>query len=269
MPSADFSGRIVVITGSSKGIGRESARAFARAGAHVILNGRDETRLAALREELIDEGLSADAYAGDVTVAEEAQGLIEYAASVSGGIDVLVNNAGLSMRGSFEETSPEVIESVTRVNVLGAALPTRYALPYLRKSRGSVVFVSSLAGVRGFPGVAVYSSAKMALTALSQSLRAELTGSGVHVGLIWVSFTENDPDKQIYSAAGEPMHVQRSWKTSQAEVAAALLRLVARRKDELAMTLQGKLFVLLSRLCPRLVRVIVHRSGGSIHTYRT
>ena len=268
MRTKNFTGKVVVITGSSKGIGRESARAFARAGAHVVLNGRDEKRLTALRDELTGEGLSAGAFAADVTNAEEAKALVEHASSLTGVIDVIVNNAGLSMRGPFEETSPEVIEAVTRVNILGAALPTRYAIPYLKKSGGSVVFVSSLAGIRGFPGVAVYSSAKMALTAFSQALRAELRGSGVHVGLIWVSFTENDPDKQIYSAAGEPIRIERSWKTTQREVATAILRLVVRRRNELAMTAQGKLFVLLNRLCPRLVRMIIHRSGGAVHRYR-
>lgn len=268
MLHADFNGNVVVVTGSSKGIGRETARAFAQVGAHVILNARNEDRLTALQQELHEEGLSAGAYAGDITVAEEAKALIEYAASFNGKIDVLINNAGLSMRGPFEETAPEVIESVTRVNVLGAALPTRYAVPYLKHSRGSVVFVSSLAGVHGFPGVAVYSAAKMALTGFSQSLRAELAGSGVHVGLIWVSFTENDPDKEIYSASGEPMHIRRSWKTSQSDVALALLRFVARRRKEYAMTTQGKLFVLLNRLFPRLVRTIIHRSGGAVHRYR-
>ena len=267
MAGDDFSDRVVVVTGSSRGIGRETARAFAAAGAHVVLNGRDRQRLEGIRQDFESAGYAVSAYACDVTVADEARGLIEHAAGVRGHIDVLINNAGISMRGSFSETTPEVIEQVTRVNVLGAAFPTRYAIPHLTESRGSVVFISSLAGVRGFPGVAVYSAAKMALTGLSQSLRAELEPQGVHVGLVWVSFTENDPDKKIYAADGELMSIRRPWKTSQADVAAAVRGVVARRRRELAMTLQGKLFVLLARLTPRLVDRIVSRSRGAVHSY--
>ncbi|NBC29355.1 MAG: SDR family oxidoreductase [Spirochaetes bacterium] len=267
MTGGDFSERVVVVTGSSRGIGRETARAFAGAGAHVVLNARNPERLEETRRELESAGYAVSAYAFDVTVAEEARGLIEHAVGVRGHIDVLVNNAGISMRGPFAETTPEVIEEVTRVNILGAALPTRYAVPHLIKARGSVVFISSLAGVRGFPGVAVYSAAKMALAGLSQSLRAELEPRGVHVGLLWVSFTENDPDKQIYAADGTLMSIRRSWKTSQAEVATAVVDVVIRRRRELVMTLQGKLFVLLARLAPRLVDRIVSRSRGAMHSY--
>lgn len=267
MTGGDFSERVVIVTGSSRGIGRETARAFAAAGAHVVLNGRNRERLEETRADFESAGYAVSAYACDVTAAAEAQGLIEHAVSVRGHIDVLVNNAGISMRGPFAETTPEVIEEVTRVNILGAALPTRYAVPHLTEARGSVVFISSLAGVRGFPGVAVYSAAKMALTGLSQSLRAEIEPEGVHVGLLWVSFTENDPDKQIYAADGELMSIRRSWKTSQAEVAAAVLRLVARRRREHVMTMQGKLFVLLTKLAPRLVDRIISRSRGAVHSY--
>ncbi|NBF41404.1 MAG: SDR family oxidoreductase [Spirochaetes bacterium] len=267
MAGGDFSEHVVVVTGSSRGIGRETARAFAAAGAHVVLNGRNRERLEEVRQELASAGYAVSAYACDVTVAEEARGLIEHAAGVRGRLDVLVNNAGISMRGPFADTAPEVVEEVTRVNILGAALPTRYAVPHLLDARGSVVFISSLAGVRGFPGVAMYSAAKMALTGLSQSLRAELEPQGVHVGSVWVSFTENDPDKQIYAADGTLMSIRRSWKTSQAEVAAAVLGVVARRRRELVMTLQGKLFVLLARLAPRLVDQIISRSRGAVHSY--
>jgi short-subunit dehydrogenase len=257
----------VVVTGSSRGIGRETARVFARAGAEVVLNGRNAERLEAVAAELTEEGLSARVCAGDVTKQEDAARLMEFAAEPSGRVDVLVNNAGISMRGPFEETSAEVIRQVTDVNIVGAALPTRFAVPYLRAAGGSVVFVSSLAGIRGFPGVAVYSAAKMALTGLGQALRAELEPQGVHVGLLWVSFTENDPDKQIYAADGRMMSIQRSWKTSQKDVAEAVLRLVQRRKRAEAMTLQGKLFVLLNRLFPRLVEALVARSRGAVHRY--
>lgn len=267
MAGDDFSDRVVVVTGSSRGIGRETARAFAAAGAHVVLNARNPDRLEEVQRDFASAGYAVSAYACDVTVADDARGLIEHAAGIRGHIDVLVNNAGISMRGPFAETTPEVMEQVTRVNILGAAFTTRYAIPHLTAAGGSVVFISSLAGVRGFPGVAVYSAAKMALTGLSQSLRAELEPQGVHVGLVWVSFTENDPDKQIYGADGELMSIRRSWKTSQTEVAAAVLGVVVRRRRELIMTLQGKLFVLLTRYAPRLVDLIISRSRGAVHSY--
>lgn len=267
MAGPSFSDRVVVVTGSNRGIGRETARAFAARGAKVVLNGRDRERLTAVEEELSAQGFHVTSYAGDVTEADGARGLIEHAVSIYGRIDVLINNAGISMRGAFGETSPEVIDRVTRVNIVGAALPTRFALPYLSETGGSIVFISSLAGVRGFPGVAMYSAAKMALTGLSEGLRAEVGPAGVHVGLLWVSFTENDPDKKIYAADGTPMSISRPFKSSQADVAAAVVDVVARRRRQRAMTLQGKLFVLLNRFAPWLVRRIIARSAGAVHRY--
>jgi NAD(P)-dependent dehydrogenase (short-subunit alcohol dehydrogenase family) len=267
MAKSSLRNKVVIVTGSSRGIGRETARAFAAAGAHVVLNGRDEARLGTVTADLEKQGYRVTSHASDVTEPAGARGLIDHAVEVFGRIDVLVNNAGVSMRGPFAETSDEVIDRVTRVNIVGAALPTRYALPHLTETGGSVMFVSSLAGVRGFPGVAVYSAAKMALTGLSQGLRAEVEPEGVHVGLIWVSFTENDPDKKIYAADGELMSIRRPHKTSQADVATSVMRMVERRTREHAMTLQGKLFVFLNRLAPGLLRRILAHSRGSVHRY--
>jgi short-subunit dehydrogenase len=261
-----FAGRVVVITGSSRGIGRETAFQFGRAGASVVINGRNRERLEQTAVALQAAGIAVTACAGDVTRGSDAEALVAAARDRFGRMDVLVNNAGVSMRGPFRSLSPEVVDTIVRTNISGAVVPTVAALPEIEKSRGSVVFISSLAGVHGFPNVSIYSAAKMALSGLAHAIEAELAGSGVHVGLIYLGFTENDPDKKILSADGAQITVRRRYQMSQERAAACILRLVARRRRQMVLTATGRLLYLFDRVAPVLVRAVLRRSGGRIHS---
>ena len=189
--------KVIVVTGSSRGIGRHLAMLLLERGATVVLNGRDPERLEKTRVELAERASErVSALAGDVSHLEFCKSLAEFVRTKHGRLDGLINNAGASMRGNFSELSAATVDSIVHSNLQGSIYPTLACGPLLKESRGSVVFVSSLAGARGFPGVSVYSAAKMALTGLSQSLRAEWSSAGVHVGLVFLAFTENDPDKR-------------------------------------------------------------------------
>ena len=266
--SFDPEGKVVLITGSSRGIGRETAMLFAERGARIVLNGRDPARLAETLERMQRFGENVWSYPADVTDAGQCQAMIEAVLARFGRLDVLVNNAGLSMRGAFADLDPSVIEAVTRVNIVGSALPTRFALTALRETHGSVVFVSSLAGVRGFAGVSIYSAAKMALTGLAESIHAENVSEGVHAGVLFLAFTENDPDKTIMGPDGAPIRITRTASTTQRQAAEAVYRMVRRRSRKTYLTASGKYLVFMQRHFPRLTDAVILRSKGSIHRAR-
>jgi NAD(P)-dependent dehydrogenase (short-subunit alcohol dehydrogenase family) len=258
-------GKVVVITGSSKGIGRETARLLHSLGARVVLNGRDPSRLAAVAGELGSVEGPVRSIAADVADPAEASRLIDETVEAYGRIDMLVNNAGLSMRGRFDSLSAEVVDRVMNTNINGTLYPTLSAVPHLTKNRGSVVFVSSLAGLRGFPGIGVYSASKMALTAIQQSLDAELRQAGVHAGVIHVGFTENDPDKTVLSGDGTPTRLERPYSQKQIDVAKAIVKCLALRQRRVVLTLTGKLLDVMVHIAPWVVSTVLRRSVGRIH----
>lgn len=255
---------VVLITGSSKGIGRETARLFLSKGYAVVINGRNTSKLSETYGELDDNGGKLLAVAGDVTSEKDADNLVRKALERFGRLDVLINNAGISMRGRFEETTGEVFRAMFETNLVGSAVVSRAALPALRESGGSLLFISSLAGLRGFPGIAAYSAAKMGLTAYADALRVELAGTGVHVGIVYVGFTENDPDKTVYRGDGSQEAITRSSQSSQKDVAQAIFRVVRGRKKVVYLTLFGPLLRFAQRYLPRLVEFALRRSAKKV-----
>lgn len=256
---------VAIVTGSSRGIGRELARQLAAAGHAVVLNGRDGSRLSAIERELSEQGYTVCAVAGDVTTAQGAQLLIDEARRRFGRIDVLFNNVGVSMRGPARELVPEVVNRLLRVNVTGAVLPSVVALPYLLESKGSIVFVSTVAAVHGFPNVSMYSAAKMALTGFAQSLYAEHATDGLHVATVYLGFTENDPDKTVVAPNGtEYRHTRRAHHTQQ-EAAATIVRAWKRRKRAIVAVRAGRFLRFLDGILPGLVDRVLSRSRGRIH----
>jgi NAD(P)-dependent dehydrogenase (short-subunit alcohol dehydrogenase family) len=256
--------RVAVITGSSKGIGRETARLFLREGYRVVINGRDTTKLSVTHSQLDDGSGRLLSVAGDVTQEEDAGHLVRSTLDRFGRVDVLINNAGISMRGRFEETDAAVFRAMFETNLVGSAVVTRAALPALRASQGSLLFISSLAGLRGFPGIAAYSAAKMGLTAFADALRVELVGSGVHVGIVYVGFTENDPDKTVYRGDGSQEAITRSSQSSQSDVAKAIFSVVRRRKKRAYLTAYGPLLRFAQRFFPGLIEVALRQNAKKI-----
>lgn len=259
--------KVVLVTGSARGIGREAARQALAFGARVVINGRNPESLEAARLSL---GLPERtlAVSADLSQPDEARRLIDAVLNTWGRIDVLINNAGLSMRGAFGDLNPVTVRAMVDANFLSAVWVTQAALPALRNSHGRVMFVSSLAGVRGFPGISLYSASKMALAGLHQSLRAEEKTSGVTAGLIYLAFTQNDPGKTVLGADGVPFRHERRWSMTQEATARAVLRATARGRKRTTLTPAGWGLFWGQSFFPGLVDWLVESSGGSIHSVR-
>jgi short-subunit dehydrogenase len=250
-----FSDKVVFVTGSSKGIGRSVAGELLRNGARVVLNGRNREVLEKTANELSGPGRELLQIAADVSSPEAFSSALDLILERFGRLDILILNAGLSSYGAVEKTSDTSLEQVMRVNTFGPFTAARIALPHILASHGSIVFVSSLAGLHGIPFSSVYSMSKMALTALAQSLKTELTGMGVHIGIVYVGFTRNDPNKTAVAPDGtiRPLQERPGWvQQSQEKVARLIIRSIRRKRFSTTLSTMGKLMAFLSRYFPRL-----------------
>jgi NAD(P)-dependent dehydrogenase (short-subunit alcohol dehydrogenase family) len=255
-----FKDKVVIVTGSSRGIGRATAQRLACSGAAVVLNGRNTTKLENTRIDMEKKGYTVFGIPGDVTSIKESKNLIEKTIERFGTIDVLINNAGIVSRGKFEDLKPDVFRKVVEGNLLGSVYTTMFALPYLKRTEGSIVFISSLAALRGFPIASPYSASKMGLTALAESLRIELAETGIHVCIIYVGFTENDPEKRVLSADGTMIHVDTPFRVPQEKTADWIVQSIVKKKFKAVLTPLGKLSSLAQRLAPRLVELTLKYS---------
>jgi NAD(P)-dependent dehydrogenase (short-subunit alcohol dehydrogenase family) len=179
----DFSGKAVLITGAGAGIGQSAARAFARAGARVAL-GSVSPSAGAAAQALASEGYVAVFVQGDVGDEQSAEAIVSGAVQALGGLDVVVNCAGVVTGGSVEETSLSEWERVMRTNATGTFLISRAAMPHLRRSRGVIVNVSSLVAIRGVASRAAYSASKGAVLSLSRAMAADHLKDGVRVNCV-------------------------------------------------------------------------------------
>jgi short-subunit dehydrogenase len=263
MAKKRFLNQVAIVTGSSRGIGSAIAFALGQEGAAVVLNGRDEGRLIEIQEKLIQRGVNTTYYKGDVSDPLHAKALINTALHTFGRIDILINNVGISSRGNLAELQPSVVEEVFRSNVFGTVFPTQAALSELRKTNGSVVFISSLAAIHGLPGLSPYSASKMALTSFVESLRIEEHAHQVHVGLLQVAMTEIVHNKEVVAADGskQKLEVRQKGKVlSMEEVAQDCLHLIARRRYKKTQTLLGKMNRILNSISPLLVEQILRKN---------
>jgi short-subunit dehydrogenase len=253
MKKVIFKNKVAVITGSSRGIGRETAYAFAEKGVKIVLNGRNIDRLNQTQMEMNARNMDAISIPGDVSSSRDCKRLIEKTIDHFGRIDFLINNAGLSMRGNFLNLQPEVFKKVIDVNILGAVYTSLYAIPHLRKSMGSLLFISSLSGIIGLPESSAYCASKMALTGLTESLRFDLAGTGIHIGIIYIGFVQNDPEKKVLTADGTMKPINRPYHITQKEVAHSIIRMLQKRKYKVVLTPLGKIVNIQKRMLPLLV----------------
>ena len=245
--------QVVLITGGTSGIGRACALEFGRAGARVVVTGRDAGRLAATAAELTAAGIEHRTVRADVGVRAEAARAVADTLAAFGRLDVLINNAGLSMRANFADVDVEVIEQLMQTNFFGTVYTTKAALPPLLASRGTVVGISSIAGYRGLPGRTGYSASKFAMNGFLEALRTELLPQGVNVLTAAPGFTASNIRHTALLANGQPQHDtprdEARMMTSE-EVARHLRRAVEGRRRTLVLTGQGKLTVFLNKWLP-------------------
>ena len=258
----EFRGRVVAITGAGGGLGAAYARRFARAGARLALLDLREEQAGAVAAELRGE---VECLALGYDVADEEQCARAMAAVIArfGGIDVLINNAGISHRSAFAETRMSVFRRVMDVNFFGALACTQAALPSLLERRGLIVAISSIAGLAPLYGRTGYAASKHAVQGLFSSLRGELAGTGVDVLIVCPGFTATGIGAAALDAdGGVTPHPQSTVGrvAPPAEVAEALFRAAERRQRLLVLSAVGRLTYLIQRLSPALCEWLMTRA---------
>lgn len=246
-----FKNKVIVITGASSGIGLASARLFASFGARLVLAAR---RLEILEAEAAKMGSEVLCVKADVSVEEDCRNLIEKAVERFGGIDILVNNAGVSMRAMFRDLDLKVIKSLMDINFWGTVYCTKFALPYLLESKGSVVGVISIAGFAGLPGRTGYSSSKYAIRGFLDTLRIEHLYDNLHVMVFAPGFTASNVRNVALTADGSAQGEtprDESKMMSAEQCAMHLAKGLYKRKSQVVLTPIGKLTVLMHNLFPR------------------
>lgn len=257
----ELAGKVILITGASSGIGAALARNLAQRGALLALAARDETALKAVAADCA----GALVVPTDVTDLEACRRMVAETVAHFGRLDVLVNNAGMSMLSKFEDVQDfGIFERLLRVNYLGAVYCTAAALPYLKKTGGLLVGVSSLSGKTGVPLRTGYAASKHAMQGFFDSLRVELMDSGVDVCMISPGFVDTDIRQHSLSADGKPLgrNPLSERKMMSAETCAEIIAdAIQKRKREVLMGTQGRFLMLGRLLMPRLVDHLARRSA--------
>ena len=255
-----FKDKVVIITGASSGIGLASAKAFFRQKAKLVLAARSIDTLIRIAHEIDPSGERCIPVRADVSVEGDCKNLIEKAIEKFGRIDILVNNAGISMRALFDDVEIQVLRKIMDVNFWGTVYCTKYALPYIQKSKGTIAGISSIAGFHGLPGRTAYSASKFAMHGFLESIRTENLKKGVHVLVLAASFTTSNIRKNALDAKGNPQGETprpEDKLSSPNKVANNLLRSIRKKKRNRIMSVQGQLMVLFQRIIPFLTDRVI------------
>lgn len=252
-----FKDKVVIVTGASEGIGRALCLLLAEHKNKIVIAARNEERLNELKKEIEAKGGMALSVPTDVTDEKACKNLIETAASQFGRIDSLVNNAGRTMWAFLEEIQDtSIFEQLIKLNYLGCVYCTYYALPYLKKSKGLIVGISSVAGLTGVPSRTAYSGSKHALFGFFDSLRVELKDTGVAVTMVAPDFVLSEIHKRALTGSGKSLGkspLQES-KIMTAEKCASLILGAMERRDRMLITsFRGKIGRWMKLIAPSVV----------------
>ncbi len=253
--------KVIVITGASSGIGKALAEKFASEGWNLVLAARRTDRLNELKKTLTAvEVLTVET---DVTKESDCKNLIDSAIEKFGRIDVLVNNAGISMRASFEDVKLDVLRQVMDVNYWGTVYCTRFALSHLIKQNGSLVGVISIGGYIGLPGRTGYSASKFAVRGFLDTIRVEYMKSGLHVLVAAPGFTATEIRKNALMPDGSPQGEtprNENKMMSAEDCAAKIYKAIISRKRRIILTfIQGKATVFVAKMWADLVDKVAYR----------
>ncbi len=242
-----------MITGASSGIGEALAVEFAALGARVVVAARSSEKLAGLVGRISASGGTALAVVCDVSHEEDCQRLVNEAVAAFGGIDVLICNAGISMRAVLDDVEVDVLRRLMDVNFWGTVYCTKYALPWLQASHGSIVGVSSVAGLHGLPGRTGYSASKYAMTGFLETVRIENLRKGLHVMVACPGFTATNVRFTALTADGSPQGKtprEEGKMMSAEEVARLIIKGIRRRKRLLLMEWEGRGTHIIKKFAP-------------------
>jgi dehydrogenase/reductase SDR family member 7B len=245
--------KIVIVTGGSGGIGRAIAIAFAKRGARIVISGRNPESLREAEAELKKIHADVLAVQADVSNENDCVRLINETLNRFGGIDILINNAGISMRALFHELELDVLRKLMDTNFWGTVYCSKYAMKPLLKSKGTIVGISSIAGIKGLPARTGYSASKFAMNGFLEALRIENLKTGVHVLICCPGFTASNIRNTALAKDGKsqgesPRDEAKMMQPE--EVAEAVIRAIEKRKRTLVLTRQGKLTSFFNKFLP-------------------
>ena len=256
---SNFTDKIVVITGGSDGIGKALVAQFLALGAKVATCGRNENKLSLLATEFPSSNLFTAQV--DVSKQDESEAFIKQVFDNWGRIDVLINNAGISMRALVSEVSVQTLQNVMDINFWGTVYCTKAALASIQQNKGVIVGVSSIAGYRGLPGRSGYSASKFALNGWLEALKTELYASGTHVMWVCPGFTTSNIrnaalDKNAKAQGESPM--DEGAMMSSEDCATHIIHAIEKRSRSLVLTFTGKRTVFMNKYFPAWADKLVH-----------
>lgn len=259
-----FNGKVIIITGGSSGIGKALAFELGRMGGSIVITGRREKELFDVAHALQMEKIKVLALVSDVSIQSSTNEVVQLTLEKFGRIDVLINNAGMSMRAMFDQVDIDAtIRRLMDVNFMGAVYMTQAALPYIKKTKGSIVGISSIAGFRGLPVRTGYSASKFALNGFLEALRTEVMPLGIHVLTACPGFTASNIRFTALNSqggtTGSTVRDEGNMMTSE-EVAAHIAKAIIQRKRTLVLTAEGKLTAFLNKFFPKLTDKLVIRA---------
>lgn len=259
----NFREKVVIVTGASSGIGLALSREFSRLGANVVLAARSVDKLEQIVAELPTAALAVGC---DVSDEQECCEMVRRAVQRFGRVDVLINNAGLSMRAIFDDVSLDVLHKLMDVNFWGAVNCTKYALPYIQQSKGSIVGISSVAGLHGLPARTGYSASKYAMQGFLETIRIENMYKGVHVMIAAPGFTESNVRLSALTAdgttQGESPRKEEKMMSSQ-QVALRIIKGIEKRKRLLLMEFNGRATYWIKKFSSKFLDRMFYRAMAS------
>jgi dehydrogenase/reductase SDR family protein 7B len=253
--------KVVIITGGSSGIGKACAEIFGAHGAKIVITGRNVINLNEVAAELSKKSIDVLPIVADVSSVGDCEKMVKETLLRFGKIDVLINNAGISMRALFKDLDLDVIHKVMDINFYGTVYATKAVMPEILKNKGSIIGISSIAGYRGLPGRTGYSASKFAMQGFLEALRTELLHKGVHVLVACPGFTASNIRNTALAADGNtqgesPRDEQKMM--SPEEVAIHIYNATVRRKRDIVLTGQGKMTVFLNKWFPAFMDKMVY-----------
>ncbi|MCX6186415.1 MAG: SDR family oxidoreductase [Bacteroidetes bacterium] len=255
--------KVVVITGASSGIGEACAYAFARQGCRIVLAARNINKLKEVKQNCLALHAETIFVKCDVSIESDCENLIAETIEQFQTIHILINNAGISMRALFADLDLSVLKQVMDINFWGSVYCSKYAMPYLLEEKGSVLGVSSIAGIKGLPGRTGYSASKFAMNGFMEALRIENLKTGLHVGVICPGYTASNIrsaalNKDAQLQAESPFDESKLMPAE--TVADYMVKMLIKRQNNLVLTTQGKLTQWLNKFFPNLVDILVYKT---------
>ena len=256
----DFENKVVVITGGSDGIGKALVEQFLKYGAKVATCARNHDKLYQLQQQNSSKHLLT--YTADIGNEEDCKDFIQGVVKSYGTIDILINNAGISMRSLFAEVELSTLKKLMDTNFWGTVYCSKFSLEHILKNKGTIVSISSIAGFRGLPGRSGYSASKFAVNGWMESIRTELLHTGVNVLLVCPGFTSSNIrnaalNKEGVAQGESPMNEDKMMTSN--ECAQHIIKAISKRKRNLILTFTGKRAVFLNKFFPSLADKLTYK----------